>query len=88
MSDVAPPTDQVRQRKTGKNAQKSPTPPTDSSSSDKDKDKDGLSKSDDKEKDTMGSRFESVKQRMRSPLMGSIKLDDIRESFSKNVEVK
>jgi hypothetical protein len=91
MSDVAPPTDQVRQRKAGKTAktaqeEKSSSPPTDSS--DNNKDKDGSGKSDDKDKDTIGSRLESVRQRIRSPLMGSMKLDEIRESISKNVEVK
>lgn len=34
------------------------------------------------------SRFGSISQRMRSPLMSSINLEEIRESISKNVEVK
>jgi hypothetical protein len=34
------------------------------------------------------SRFGSISQRMRSPLMSSINLEDLRESITTNVEVK
>ena len=35
-----------------------------------------------------GSRFDSVKKRIQSPLMSSINLVDLREQISKSVEVK
>ncbi|ORY33084.1 diacylglycerol acyltransferase-domain-containing protein [Naematelia encephala] len=35
-----------------------------------------------------GSGFERMKERIRSPLMSSLKLDDLREHISKNVEIK
>lgn len=86
MSDIAPPTDQVRQRKTGHSApgNNDSRPGAAAGSTDKDEE----SKSDDKDKDPKGNRFESVRQRIRSPLMGSLKLEDIRESITSNVEVK
>lgn len=87
MSNVAPPTDQVRKRKTGKNARSRTDNDVAETSVDKDEPADDR-KVKDADKETKGGRFESVKQRMRSPLMGSLKLDDIRESITSNVEVK
>lgn len=52
------------------------------------KDGDGGDGADDPAHGKATSRFNSVKQRMKSPLMGTLNLEEIRDTISKNVEVK